>query len=90
MRYGNPPTRVALAITAWIEREYREGGLNPQLVRHMEDELACLVNSQGACERILKTPMPFAYVVMIKQLILVYLLSLPFAVGNVSGWWSPS
>ena len=26
---------------------------------------------------------------MIKQLILVYLLSLPFAVGNISGWWSP-
>ena len=26
---------------------------------------------------------------MIKQLILVYLLSLPFAAGNISGWWSP-
>jgi predicted membrane chloride channel (bestrophin family) len=25
---------------------------------------------------------------MIKQLIMVYLLS-PFAVGNISGWWSP-
>jgi putative membrane protein len=89
VRYGNPPTRVAMAITAWIEREYREGQLNPQLVRHMEDQMASLVNSQGACERILKTPLPFVYVVMIKQLILVYLLSLPFAVGNISGWWSP-
>jgi ion channel-forming bestrophin family protein len=89
MRYGNPPTRVALAISAWIEREYRKGRLNPQLVRHMEDQMASLVNCQGACERILKTPLPFAYVVMIKQLILVYLLSLPFAVGNVCGWWAP-
>ena len=89
MRYGNPPTCVALAISAWIEREYREGQLNPQIVRHMEDQLANLVNAQGACERILKTPLPFVYVVMIKQLILVYLLSLPFAVGNISGWWSP-
>jgi putative membrane protein len=89
LRYGNPPTCVALAISAWIEREYREGRLNPQLVRHTEDQLASLVNSQGACERILKTPLPFVYVVMIKQLIMVYLLSLPFAVGNLSGWWSP-
>jgi putative membrane protein len=89
MRYGNPPTRVALAITGWIEREHREGQLDPELVRHMEDLMASLVDCQGACERILKTPLPFAYVVMIKQLILVYLLSLPFAVGNVSGWWSP-
>jgi ion channel-forming bestrophin family protein len=89
MRYGNPPTRVALAISAWIEREYREGRLNPQLVRQMEDQMANLVNCQGACERILKTPLPFAYVVMIKQLVMVYLLSLPFAVGNISGWWAP-
>jgi putative membrane protein len=89
VRFGNPPTCVALAITAWIEREYRENQLNPLIVRQMEDQMARLVDAQGGCERILKTPMPFAYVVMIKQLIMVYLLSLPFAVGNVSGWWSP-
>jgi putative membrane protein len=88
-RYGNPPTCVALAISAWIEREYREGQVNPQIVRQMEDQMASVVNAQGGCERILKTPLPFSYVVMIKQLIMVYLLSLPFAVGNISGWWSP-
>src|SRR4051794_14529115 len=75
MRYGNPPTRVALAISAWIEREYRERRLHPQIVRQMEDHLAALVNAQGGCERILKTPLPFAYVVMIKQLIIVYLIT---------------
>src|SRR4051794_20556189 len=32
MRYGNPPTCVALAITAWIERESREGRLPPPIV----------------------------------------------------------
>jgi putative membrane protein len=89
MRFGNPPTCVALAITAWIEREYRENQLNPLIVRQLEDQMARLVDAQGGCERILKTPLPFAYVVMIKQLIMVYLLSLPFAVGNISDWWSP-
>src|SRR5262245_50971022 len=89
LQYGNPPTCVALAISAWIEREYREAQLHPQIVRQLEDQLASLVNAQGACERILKTPLPFAYVVMIKHLIMIYLLSLPFAVGNISGWWSP-
>jgi putative membrane protein len=89
LRYGNPPSCVALAISAWIEREYRDGQLHPQLVRQLEDQMASVVNAQGGCERILKTPLPFAYVVMIKQLIMIYLISLPFAVGNVSGWWSP-
>jgi putative membrane protein len=88
-RYGNPPSGVALAITAWIEREYRERQLHPMIVRQLEDQMASVVNAQGGCERILKTPLPFAYVVMIKQLVVVYLLSLPFAVGNISGWWSP-
>ncbi len=88
-RFGNPPTCVAFAISAWIEREYRAGHLSQQLVRHMEDQLSKLVDSQGACEKIRKTPLPFVYVVMIKQLILVYLLTLPFAVGKECGWWSP-
>jgi len=48
-----------------------------------------LVDAQGGCEKIQKTPLPFVYVVMIKQLILVYLLTLPIAVGNHCGWWSP-
>ncbi|MEX2113129.1 MAG: bestrophin family ion channel [Pirellulales bacterium] len=88
-RFGNPPTAVAFAISAWIEREYRNGQLESQLVRHMEDQLSKLVDAQGACEKIRKTPMPFVYVVMIKQLIVVYLLTLPFAVGRECGWWSP-
>ncbi len=88
-RFGNPPTCVAFAISTWIEREYRAGQLSAQLVRHMEDQLANLVDAQGACEKIRKTPLPFVYVVMIKQLILVYLITLPLAVCNICGWWSP-
>lgn len=88
-RFGNPPTAIAFAISAWIEREYRAGHLESQLVRHMEDQLSKLVDAQGACEKIRKTPLPFVYVVMIKQLIMVYLLTLPFAVGKECGWWSP-
>lgn len=88
-RFGNPPTCVAFAISAWIEREFRAGHLSQQLVRHMEDQLSKLVDAQGACEKIRKTPLPFVYVVMIKQLILVYLLTLPFALGKECGWWSP-
>lgn len=87
--FGNPPTAVACAISEWIESEYRKGSLDPQLVRHMEDQLSQLVDAQGACEKIRKTPLPFVYVVMLKQLILVYLVSLPFALAAHCGWWGP-
>src|SRR5262249_49261565 len=81
-RFGNPRTAVAAAISEWIARHQREGQLDSQKVRHMEDQLSKLVDAQGGCERIQKTPLPFVYVVMIKQLILVYLLTLPIAVCN--------
>ncbi len=87
--FGNPPTAIAAAISEWIGRQQREERIDSQLVRHMEDQLSKLVDAQGGCEKIQKTPLPFVYVVMIKQLILVYLLTLPIAVGNHCGWWSP-
>ena len=91
--FGNPPTAVAFALSEWIEKEYRQGALESQLVRHMEDQLSKLVDAQGACEKIRVHRRPlhqFVYVVMIKQLILVYLLTLPLPAGaRDCGWWSP-
>src|SRR5262245_19223294 len=87
--FGNPPTAIAAAISEWIRRQQREGHIDSPLVRHLEDQLSKLVDAQGVCEKIQKTPLPFVYVVMIKQLIVVFLLTLPFAVANHCGWWSP-
>jgi putative membrane protein len=89
-RFGNPPTAVAAAITEWIADNRRSGKIEAQVLRQMEDQLSKLVDAQGGCERIRKTPLPFVYVVMIKQLILVYLATLPIAVCNHCGWWAPA
>lgn len=88
-RYGNQPTAVAAAISAWIARQHRAGVLDTVLVRHLEDLLCKMVNAQGGCEKIQKTPLPFVYVSMIKQLILAYLLTLPLVLADRCGWWSP-
>lgn len=88
-RFGNQPTALAAEISAWINREQRAGKIGPQMVRHMETELSRLVDSQGGCEKIQKTPLPFAYAAMIKQLILVYLMTLPIVLCERCGWWTP-
>ncbi|WP_437231096.1 bestrophin family protein [Planctomicrobium sp. SH661] len=87
--FGNPPTGVAAAISAWIGRQFRAGTIDAMTVRQMEEQLSKLVDAQGACEKIQKTPLPFAYVVMVKQLILVYLITLPLVLCERCGWWSP-
>jgi ion channel-forming bestrophin family protein len=88
-RFGNQPTAFAAEISGWINRQWRADRITAQMVRHLESELARLVDSQGGCEKIQKTPLPFVYVAMIKQLILLYLLTLPFVLFERCGWWSP-
>lgn len=88
-KFGNPPTGVAAAISEWIGIQSRAGNLDSQKIRHMETLLSMLVDAQGGCEKIQKTPLPFVYVAMIKQLIVVYLLTLPLALCERCGWWAP-
>ena len=87
--FSNPPSGIAAEISEWIATNRLKGRIEAQVLRQMEDQLSKLVDAQGGCEKIRKTPLPFTYVVMIKQLIVVYLVTLPFAVGHHCGWWSP-
>lgn len=87
--FGNPPTAIAAAISAWILRQFRAGIFDGMLVRQLEEQLSKIIDAQGGCEKIQKTPLPFVYVVMIKQLIVAYLLTLPIVLCERCGWWSP-
>lgn len=54
-----------------------------------EEKRAQIIDSQGACERILKTPMPFVMAVKSRRFIFSFLLAVPFALVNISLWISP-
>jgi ion channel-forming bestrophin family protein len=47
-----------------------------------------MVDSLGGCERILKTPIPLAYAIHLKQLLLIYCFTLPFQFVNQLEWWT--
>ena len=87
--FGNQPTAVAAAMSVWVREQAVRGVINPEITRHLEVQIAELVSAQGGCEKIQKTPLPFAYVSMIKLLILVYLITLPMITCSRFGWWSP-
>ena len=88
-RFGNQPTAIAAAISAWVHRQTQQGEIPLEITRHLETQIAELVNAQGGCEKIQKTPLPFAYVSLIKLMILVYLATLPLVICERFGWWSP-
>ena len=48
-----------------------------------------LIDHVGGCERILKTPLATAYVILIRRFLVVFLLTLPFALLRRVEWMTP-
>jgi ion channel-forming bestrophin family protein len=53
------------------------------------NKLDKLTSAIGGCERIISTPIPLAYSIHIKQLMLLYCFTVPFQFVGQTGWWTP-
>jgi putative membrane protein len=77
---ANPTSLIAQAMSQWIQQRHAEGRIDTVTVRTLESYVAVFLDCQGGCERILRTPIPFAYAVHIKQLLMLYLVTLPVVI----------
>ncbi len=84
----HPPLEIAFWIGDYLQQRHDRNHLNVYQLSAMHKLLDTLVDMLGACERILKTPMPMAYAIHLKQLLLLYCLSLPFQMVGSVGWWT--
>ncbi|RCJ19448.1 hypothetical protein A6770_31925 [Nostoc minutum NIES-26] len=85
---NNPPLEVAFWIGDYLQKQYIRNYLNSYQLTSIQELLNNLVDNLGGCERILKTPMPLAYSIHLKQLLLLYCVLLPFQVVQSLGWWT--
>ncbi|MBN4001328.1 bestrophin family ion channel [Nostoc sp. LPT] len=85
---NNPPIEVAFWIGDYLQEQYNRNCLNSYQLTSMQELLNNLVDNLGACERILKTPMPLAYAIHLKQLLILYCFLLPFQIVDSLGWWT--
>ncbi len=85
---NNPPIEVAFWIGDYLQRQYNRNCINSYQLTGMQELLNNLVDNLGACERILKTPIPLAYAIHLKQLLILYCLLLPFQMVDSLGWWT--
>lgn len=85
---NNPPLEVAFWIGDYLQEQYGRNCLNVYQMNSLQNLINILVDNLGACERILKTPIPMAYVIHLKQLLLIYCLSLPFQMVGQLHWWT--
>lgn len=85
---NNPPLEIAFWIQDYLQRQYQRQCLSAYQLATMQELLNSLVDYLGGCERILKTPIPLAYAIHLKQLLLIYCLTLPFQYVDQLGWWT--
>ncbi len=52
----------------------------------LDQNVHLLTDHLGACERIHKTPLPFAYVVHLRRALILFCFTLPFALVRDFGW----
>ena len=83
------PGYVSLQVAKMLQKARDERGMSPFAYLQCDRERADLINHIGACERILKTPIPNAYALKIRGFILLYLATLPFALVQKLEWLTP-
>jgi ion channel-forming bestrophin family protein len=86
----NPVLQIAFWLGDYLQAEQRRGNIDVYQMNELQKIINNLVDSVGTCERILRTPMPLAYAIHLKQLLLIYCLLLPFKlVGDLSWGTAP-
>jgi putative membrane protein len=79
------PSVVASWISARLYAAHRAGALETEPLRAMDANLTVLIAALGGCERIRRTPVPFAYAQHIKLFMVLFCYTVPFALVDALG-----
>ena len=83
---NHAPLEIAFWIGDYLQNQYNRSCVNIYQLASLQKMLDDMVDILGGCERILKTPMPLAYAITLKQLVWIYFLLLPFELVGGLGW----
>ena len=67
----------------------RQGLVSEQVIQNMDERLTSMTIVLAACERILNTPLPFAYMLLVHRTTYLYCIMLPFGLVASLGWATP-
>jgi ion channel-forming bestrophin family protein len=84
----NPPLEIIFWVSDYLQSKQEQGQISLYQMNELQHLLNGLVDTLGACERILRTPMPLAYAIHLKQLLMIYCLLLPFQFVEELRWWT--
>lgn len=85
--HGNLPYEILNNLGSFIEESLRLKTLdNPVILGQIYTTFFNMMDAFGGCERVLQTPLPLAYNILISQITWMYILILPFQLVQPLGW----
>jgi ion channel-forming bestrophin family protein len=85
-RMNNPPLEIAFWIGDYLSIQHEKNNLDVYRLTAMNQLVNSMIEALSGCERILRTPMPLAYAIHLKQLLLLYCFALPFQMVKELSW----
>ena len=85
----NRPVVMIAWLSSRLAAEAKAGNLTEQRLQAIDVNLTTFHDILGACERILKTPVPFAYAQHIKTFLVMFCFTAPFAIVADMKWYTP-
>ena len=83
---GNIPLQVTIEISNSLKGARDRGQISDYVLMTLDNNVQLLIDYLGACERIEKTPLPFAYMVHLRRVLIMYCFTLPFALVGAFEW----
>ena len=88
VNHEHVPLAVARELTRNLAEARSRQAISEYQFVALDQNVQLLVDYCGSCERIQRTPMPFAYMVHLRRVILLYCYSLPLALVRDYDWWT--
>lgn len=83
---GNAGVAVAMRMSSVLAEARQRGLITDYMQLQIDQNVQLLIDYQGGCERIVKTPLPFAYMLHLRRTLILFILGLPFALVETFGW----
>ncbi len=80
------PNKISSFMYERINLLYKDGKISGDQLLLLDREMKEFSDIMGGCERIRNTPIPYSYSIYIKQFIFIYVITLPFAFVESSGY----
>lgn len=82
------PNAIVQQMYIKLHSQFEAGNLTGEQILLIDKELKGLTDNIGACERILKTPIPYSYSLFLKKFIFAYTITMPFGMASDFKYWT--